>query len=178
MTQGHTLKLVVFIAFLWFTDFSLFAATPVVLENSGKPVNITPALEYLKVSDPQSSIQDVIGMSFKPVSATGFVSGFSDDTHWLKAEVVSNDSADYFFEWQNPLAEYIDFYVLQPDGSFRILKGGNFVPLAQHDFETALPTLSLSLRAGIIQTFYIKIRSQRGFYATLTACPAAALPGK
>ncbi len=168
----HTLKSLVFIVGLWLTGFSLFATGPVALKNSGERVNITSGLEYLRVSDPQSSIQNVTGMPFEPFSGRGFVSGFSNDTHWLKAEVVSSDSSDYFFEWQNSLAEYIDFYVLEPDGSFRVLKGGNFVSLARRDFKTAIPTLSLSFRPGVIQTFYMRIRSQRGFYATLTACPA------
>ncbi len=165
------LRKLILIPLLILTAQAIFASTPLWLSEKKQSVNITSHLEYFRTTDTSLSISAIQSRPFRRWEKKGFLQGFSDDIHWLRLTVASKDSNLRFFEWQSTLAEYIDVYIPGPGHSYKILKGGSFRSAAEKDMKGSLPAFRLELLPDQPQTFYIRIQSRQGFYATLTESP-------
>lgn len=154
---------------LTFGNLSSFAQEAVELRPSMQAVNITSFCGYFRTSEENMPVDKAASMTYTTLNRKAFLPGFSKDVHWLKVIVFAQESFTCFFEWQNPLPEYLDFYIEEREGTFTRLRGGSFIPLNERSYKTSLPSFELHLEASVPRTFYIRIQSQRGFYATLAA---------
>ena len=115
------------------------------------------------------TVEEVADRSFLPIQRTNFRVPFSDNTYWFQLTLRNTDSKQdqWYLEWQTPVAERVEFYDLQPDGTYRMEKAGTLIQGPARKYPGFAPYCVINLSAGEEKTIYIKIKSQRGHRADI-----------
>ncbi len=115
------------------------------------------------------TVREVASRPFLPIRQTNFRVPFSDYTYWYKCTLKNTVASkkQWYIEWQTPVAERVEFYDPQPDGTYRMEKTGTLVQEPARKYPGFAPYCVINLSAGEEKTIYIKIKSQRGHRADI-----------
>lgn len=163
-------KIVLILLCIGILNLSAFAGS-VNLSEKSYPLDISPNIDYFQTNNAGLNLENVIHEKFLPYPKKAVHLDFSDTVHWFRITVCSPKSSNWVFECRNPLIEYFDIFVQNNSGGFKIIKGGCFLAKKQRGYTGNHPYANISVKANQAQTFYVKITSQRGFYAKFLMMP-------
>jgi signal transduction histidine kinase/DNA-binding response OmpR family regulator len=131
---------------------------------------------WLVDSTSSLTVEEVADRSFLPLQSTNFRVPFSDNTYWYRLTLSNSNSKQdqWYLEWQTPVAERVEFYDPQPDGTYRIELAGTRVGGSAIKSPGLGPHKVITLAAGGKKTIFIKIKSQRGHRSDLVLYDPAA----
>ncbi len=102
---------------------------------------------------------------------------FSTHTFWYKVTLKNgtSDEQTRVLKWNSTLTEQVDFYVPDQTNSYKIEKGGTFIPSNQLVYTAEEPYTSVKLAPQEEKTLFVRIQSQRAHYGSMTLYTAASL---
>ncbi|WP_373511852.1 ATP-binding protein [Persicitalea sp.] len=128
------------------------------------PLTISARMSRFVDTTAALSLAEVQNKDFQPVGKRDFRLPFSASAYWfrftLRSDAPKRDTWD--IEWGNPVIELIECYLLRPDGTYQVLRGGTLVPEADRTYRGELPYFQFDLASGEEQTVYVRVKSQRG----------------
>ena len=138
---------------------------PVLLDSGTKTPLILSTQGSWRVDTTSSlSINEVRELAFLPIQQENFRVPFSDNTYWYQCTLKNAGSSQeqWYLEWQTPVAEHVEFYDPQPDGTYRIESAGTLAGRSEKQYSGFAPYCVIHLALGQEKTIFIKIKSQRG----------------
>lgn len=133
--------------------------------------NLTPFIAIFKDTSTRLSLQQVVGQPFQKHQKDHFIFPYSNDVFWVRFILKNKDiqNKDWWIEWGNPLAEQLDFYVLDSSQKQvflhkqqKIITSERIKPLIAED-----PKFALQLASQQTKVVYIKLASKRGHYGSI-----------
>ena len=96
------------------------------------------------------SIAELANLPFQPIRQENFRVPFSDYTYWYKCTLTNTVSSkkEWYLEWQTPVAERVEFYDPQPDGTYRIEQAGTLIHESAKKYSGFAPYCVVNLSAG------------------------------
>ncbi|PWJ59875.1 phospho-acceptor domain-containing protein [Dyadobacter jejuensis] len=138
-------------------------------ESSSHPASVSFATSYFVDSTASLALNDIKGEAFSPISSSNFRVPFSSHSIWFRCVVQNPTSAEqrYYFEWQSPMIERIDYYSPDSSGQYWRQRGGNLVDKEARSYLENSPTFAIDLPPDSATTVYFRINNQRGFRSDL-----------
>ena len=108
---------------------------------------------------------------FSAFTKNNYLFPFSASVFWLKVDLKITDSPqkEWILVLNNPVAESVDFYIPTKTGVYQISRQGIVGEVRKDKLAENLPHLKISFDSNEQKTVYVRIQSQKGFYATLSA---------
>ncbi len=133
----------------------LFAEKPTVI--------IGDRVSVLTDSEDSVDIDNLINnrglYSFKANNTQVINFGLTDESIWIKFELYSTATAQWYLEIANPMLEEIEVHQVQNSSILEYRKIGFLIPFSQRVIKYRNPIVPFFLSEGESRTFYIKVKS-------------------
>lgn len=153
-SQSQTLELV--------TNKESYPITPV----AGLYTDATGLLPLVEIEKQQ----------FEITRKKGLLYPFSDAAFWLKISLTNRnpERKQWVLAWDNPMAEEVNFYISNNDGTYRNKKAGIVNPAHRILMAENKPFFAFDLDYKATTTIYIQVKGQRAHYAAVNLFSAQA----
>lgn len=156
---------------LCFAGINAFAAEPFSFTDSTTSANITAYVEFCEDPGNSLTIDDVArrGAGWKPVPGGSVNFGFVDHTYWFRY-ALRNDMKKkerLYFEINYAMLDYVEFYLPQKKGEYRVVTTGRMYPFKQREVVDRNFLFPLNDGPGPF-TYYVKIATTSSLNFTPT----------
>ncbi len=137
---------------------------------------VTPKVEIYKDNSGKLHFQQVQRQKFISSGKTGLLFPFSNSATWLKVILTNHNpnQKNWVLEWDNAMAEEVDFYISERNGTYRVRKTGMTTLKKPSLLVGNKPTLTFDLDYLGSKTIYMKVKGQRAHYASVNLFSASA----
>ncbi len=167
----------------------LFAAPlhqtePLILNNQTDRYVLGKHLEFLQDPEGQYSFESVRSKAFASLwkksewDIPNF--GINPEVHWFRFTLQRSDTTqeDYYLEVGNSELFLIEFYQVQPNGSWTLKPQGRKFPFAQREIAAPKFAYRLDLPLDHPKTFYLRVESYVPLYLPLYVSKSTAFWGE
>lgn len=138
---------------------SALHAEQCIVPDSITSANITQYVEFLEDKNNSMTIDDVFRQTggWKSVSGTSVNFGFVNYTYWFRFTLRNEmkHRENLYFEINYAMLDYVEFYLPQKKGEFRVFKTGRMYPFKQREVVDRNFLFSLNEGPGPY-TYYVK----------------------
>ena len=167
------MKRIVIFLFITMLAFS-FGGLCIISAHAGGPMVITEGqdtyklglhLEYLEDPTGKLSIEDVTSgnhkAQFTPSESALPIIGFTDSAYWVRVRLRNENHAtkDWRLVVQQPYFNFIDFYLPDAAGQFKVRLAGNKRPFDVREIEHRLAVFTVALPPHSEETLYLRIQT-------------------
>ena len=141
------------------------AIEPVLLDPAKTRYAIGPKLEYLEDPSQALKIDDVskggYRTQFTPSSKESLNFGFSDSAYWVHFRLVNQDApAVWLLENQYALLDYVELYLMFPDGRFGTQSSGDMRPFGKRAVNHRNLLFNVPLQANEQVDVYLRFQGR------------------
>ena len=162
------------VLFLSLYPISLFASTPVLLNDNREEYPLGRYIQLLEDVTGQLQISDVISAEyqgkFRPSRIKIPNLGITDSSYWVRFD-LANESAkaqSYLLEIAYPLHDKIDLYLFDAYGNYEQKGTGDIYPFSQRDILHRYFLFDLELPALANRTVYMRFQTQGSMQLPMT----------
>lgn len=163
------MKFKLYLSFLsLFYCFVVYAQKPIIITDSIAAVNIGGNAAVFQDKTGSIPFEKIPQQAFVPYSQGAF--SFSPHVFWFRFQIDNQHNQNHwYFLWSNGLNSYVDIYLPQPNGSYKILKGGMLSKASERAYQGLFPLYKIGLLPdSTIQTFYVRLKSSESLNGQLT----------
>ncbi len=137
---------------------------------------ITPVAGLYKDATGQLPLAEIEKQRFEITRKKGLLYPFSDAAFWLKISLTNHnpERKQWVLAWDNPMAEEVNFYISNNDGTYRSKKTGIVSPAHRILMAENKPFFAFDLNYQATTTIYIQVKGQRAHYAAVNLFSAQA----
>lgn len=141
----------------------VFAQKTIIITDSIETINVCEYASVFQDKDGNIPFEQVKKQHFQPNEGSSFRFSFSPKVFWFRFQVNNQGKFHlnhWYFLWNERRNDYVDVYIPQPSGKYRILQGGMLAKASQKAYNDLVPTYKLGvLPANGLQTYYVRVKS-------------------
>jgi signal transduction histidine kinase/DNA-binding response OmpR family regulator len=137
---------------------------------------ITPVAGLYTDATGRLPLAEIEKQQFEITRKKGLLYPFSDAAFWLKISLTNRnpERKQWVLAWDNPMAEEVNFYISNNDGTYRNKKTGIINPAHRILMAENKPFFAFDLDYQATKTIYIQVKGQRAHYAAVNLFSAQA----
>lgn len=137
---------------------------------------ITPVAGLYTDATGRLPLAEIEKQQFEITRKKGLLYPFSDAAFWLKISLTNRnpERKQWVLAWDNPMAEEVNFYISNNDGTYRNKKTGIVNPAHRILMAENKPFFAFDLDYQATKTIYIQVKGQRAHYAAVNLFSAQA----
>lgn len=149
--------------FLLFCPKYVFTQEIISLSEQKEGISISPYLEILEIpfEKKELNIENILKEKYQKQFQKNKQSipsfGYSPSDFWLKFQIKKENKLDWLLEIEQPFLDYVNFYLIHPDGTILEKRTGGLTPLSTRDLRHHLFLFDMNLEEGKTYTVYIHI---------------------
>ncbi|WP_428665819.1 ATP-binding protein [Runella sp.] len=130
---------------------------------------ITPVAGLYRDVTGQLSFEQIQKQKFVPIRKRGLLFPFGDAASWLKITLTNRhpERKQWVLEWDNPMAEVVDFYVSDNTGNYQVKKTGVVITGNRILMAENKPYFEFDLDYEATKTVFIRVKGQRAHFASV-----------
>jgi len=138
-------------------------AAPMLLQDSQSGYDLAPELQFFEDDSASLDIRDVLArqdhLEWQQTAFGDPNFGFSRSTIWLRANVESAETGDWWLEIGYPLLDHVNLYVVRGDSVVKQVAVGDMRPFAERPMLRRNFVLPLALTAHEPVSLYLRVHS-------------------
>lgn len=146
--------------FVFLLSMPLLAAEPIIINNIKTRISIVNDLEYIKDIDKNLTIDKITDKSliWKHSNKEELNFGLRSTPYWFRFTVnnISKQETNWYLEIAFAMLDYIDLYIPQETGGFKVIRTGDGTPFNTRDVKDREFIFYLKERPGQ-HTYYIRV---------------------
>lgn len=144
------------------SSVNLLLATPLEINNKTDIYYIGKYSEYIIDKEDKLNFNSIKNKkhNWKKVATDHFSYGYVQETYWFRFKLKNSTKKikKMYFELDDPLIDYLSFYIPQKKGKYKKIITGDHFPFKKRDIQTETFVFELSIPPGTY-TYYIQIKS-------------------
>ncbi|TCS37227.1 diguanylate cyclase (GGDEF)-like protein [Paucimonas lemoignei] len=154
-----------FVIALLFSIGAQASSAPVVLDADTGRYAVSSQLEYVEDASGKLTFEEIRAAAgtrgFQPVNASTPSFGFTSSSMWFRF-TIENRSArfkDWLLEVLYPPLDHVDIYLVAPDGSHAVMRGGDRRPFDARAIKERNINFLLEVQPGDSRDVYVNVRT-------------------
>lgn len=146
-------------------SFHALGQVPINLDDPEKIYNLSGFVQVMEDPTNQLTIDDVVlpkySLRFR-ADEDGQSHGFSDDTYWFKFKLRNElySTTDWMLEINYPVLDEVEFYFLDSDGVWQMVKLGDKNPFYEREIQFRNFVIPLKFTDNSVQYYFIKVKTE------------------